>query len=473
MKPRRILRDLTSAIAFGAIVLIPVAGSAKAAITQDPSDPLKDDSRWLAGRYLEDPVATAKLAQRLAGSSDRQSRDVLVHWIQYTLAREFVPSIGPNAERARLVLHALAEGTDPDGLISDTTAGLRMWLDASTTDDAEMLFRLAHKLYSRPETYGGRYLLLLANLLDARKEPELNVASRRIRERLLAEVSIKLQGLDRPEFDQPYGVIHYWYCFAASREAELLKREAQTVKDPRLRLDLNGKAFMHISNAADVNRNGVRHVPTAWFDEASLMQGGKEFLTPAARAHEERAAEFHDAGFVALAAHATTAALRRYVQATLVDGAALPALQEAASRLTPSSKWQDVWSREAFQFAAKVRLDGFKAADSSSSPAQKEWRVIFLRDPKCLVCKSTFTAITALSKDFPRLVSVMEVPGSSTEPNLVPNVPYLVAPDGRYVRLPLNNWDALARVFLSLSLPDKISQPSVDLPAIEYARRPP
>jgi hypothetical protein len=42
-----------------------------------------------------------------------------------------------------------------------------------------------------------------------------------------------------------------------------------------LRLDLNVKAFMHISNAADVSMNGVRHVPTAWFDEASLMQGGK------------------------------------------------------------------------------------------------------------------------------------------------------------------------------------------------------
>ena len=448
-----IVRVLARAIALVALVSIPVRAAANLAVPQDASDSLKDTSRWLASRYLEDPAATAELARSLAGSSNRLARDVVVLWIHYTLAREFLPSLGPNAERARLVLDALKEGADPEGLIGDATAGLRLWLEVSSADDAQVLLRLAHTLYSRPESYGGRYLLFLANVLDARKEPELKAAARRIRDRLLAEISNKLQGGHRPELDQPYGVIHYWYSFAASREAELLKREARTVKEPRLRLDLNGKAFMHISNAADLNTNGMRLVPTAWFDEASMMQGGKEFLTPAARAHEERASELHHAGSVSLAAQAIASALRRYAQATLVDGSTLPALQDASNRLQSGSKWDDLWAREALQFASKFPFDRFRPDRSSPAPsAQKGWRVFFLRDPKCEPCESTFKAIAVLSKDFPRFVSVADISSDSDDANLLPNVAYLIAPDGRYVRLPLVNWDELARAFLRLSV---------------------
>jgi hypothetical protein len=144
--------------------------------------------------------------------------------------------------------------------------------------------------------------------------------------------------------------------------------------------------------------------------------GRQEFLTPAARAHEERAAEHHDAGSVSLAAQAIAAALRRYVQATRVDGSALPALQEASSRHQPGSKWEDLWAGEALRFASRFPFDRFKSDGSLSATkdsSHKRWRVFFLWDSACESCESAFKTIEALTKDFPQFVSI----AASREPH--------------------------------------------------------
>jgi hypothetical protein len=424
-------------------------------------------AKQLASTYLEDPAAALALARRAAADTDPLVRAVFVHWIHDVVARQFVPTSGAHAERVRPLLDALAERTDLDGFTVSTTAGLRTWVEAQATDDAQKLLRLAQATYPRYESYGGRYLLLLANVLDGREEPELQAVARRIRERLMTGVTDKMKGMTRPEFDQPYGTIHYWFSYASDREAERCRREMQFVKDAKARADLRVRAFMHRSNAASVNLNATRRAATWWLHEATVMSGPKEFHTLVARNHEDRAAEFHQAGAATDAAQAIGFALDKFADATLVDGSLLPVLEEASTRLRPGSQWHKVWSERVLGFAPRFPFDAVTSAGDQKRPIEplhERWRVFFVSDPSCRFCDAAHKSIETLSKEFAGAVLVATstrdhatLPGAAvisdeglTKLDVSPGIPYVIAPDGRYARLSLLRWEQMGRTFLSL-----------------------
>ena len=443
------------------LLVIPLVQQAPIPATADA-----DAATQLAAGYIDDPAATLTIARRVAASSDPAARDVFVDWVHYVLAREFVPTFTANAVRVRPLLDGLAEWTDAGGFTVHVTAGLRSWAQALDAKDAETLKRLADISYERAESYGGRYRLLIARLLDDREEPDLQARARGMRERLLFEIREKLQGFPRPAFDQPYGVTLYWSGLALSREAELCRRAAAQEKDRRTRNDLLGNAAMHSHNAGTATGNAVRRPDTWWLREAAVLRGPDEFLTADAALDEERAREFAAAGRSGDAAFTSAQALRRLAEATLVDGALFPLFEKASARLRPGISWAKVWCEGILQHASALPLS-----------SDKRWRILFVWDPGCRTCDATIRSVGEMIRESPdgvligtsrqhRDAAIAHLPARGVEvtPVIVPDdvfsklstatVPYLVAPDGRYERLSLRHWEPLARAFLTV-LPEK------------------
>jgi hypothetical protein len=406
----------------------------------------------LAAKYVEEPAAALALARQLAASPDPAAREVLVHWVHYVLAREFVPVFAANAERTRPLLEALGEWTDVDGMTVHTTAGLRSWVQARRTNDPDSLRRLAQTSYARVESYGGRYRLLLARLLDDREEPDLRLTARRLRERLIDEIYERHRGFPRPEFDQPYGVTHYWVASANAREADLLERDAADALVPKVRQDLTGKANLHSSNAATATRNAVRRPETLWLLEASALAGPEEFLTAAADIHEKTAAEFEAAGRIADAAFQRSQALARSAESALVDGAWIAQFQSVAARLQPERHWAAIWHERVLTSERRFPFASF-AIDAS----QKRWRVVYARNETCRTCGATVQSVQEMALRFPGAVSIVaDRELTERTPDVRPSsVPYLIAPDGKYERLSLRHWERMARAFLSVPVDER------------------
>jgi len=300
---------------------------------------------------------------------------------------------------------------------------------------------------------------LLADLLEARMEPELHAAARTIRQRLIAGIVQKHTGLSNPEFDLPAGVTHYWLAYAWSREADAERRLAARTEDRKRRSGLLGQASMHESNAATATINGNRPAVTRWFAEAERFPGPREFVTLHLQALEKRAAEFDVEGAAQVARQTREAALRRLVDLSLVDGSAISGLHEIATRLQPGIRWEVYWTEELLKSSPLLPTQSLRTVSGDAVGTETlrgRWRLVIVGAPTCddcqLVRQQLQTLVLLFGNDVIVLVpaadGAADVFRSLGVPPGVP-VPFLVAPDGRYTRLPRVHWDQMARMFLS------------------------
>jgi len=446
-----------------AVVLLLLAWPQSPPVNDVADDALSEPAdlvRRLTAVYQQHPGRAVALARRLA-TGDPPAQSALAEWVHGVLARPFTPQLigDPAAGSALMVLSALGEQTVPIGFTTAAISGLRMWVRAQGTDAPEDLLRLAHTTFASADSYGGRYLLWLADLLEERKEPELHAAARTIRQRLIAGILRKHTGLPNPEFDQPAGVTHYWLAYAQSREADAERRLAARTEDRKRRSDLLGQAAMHESNAATATINGNRPAVTRWFAEAERFPGPREFVTLHLQALEKRAAELDAEGAAQAARQTREAALRRLVDLSLVDGSAISGLHEIATRLQPDIRWGAYWTEELLRFSPVLPTHLLRTVSGDTVDVETfrgRWRLVIVGAPTCDDCQVVRQQIETLKQWFGNDVIVLVPSADGTAdvfrslgvPPGVP-VPFLVAPDGRYTRVPRVHWDQMARMFLS------------------------
>ncbi len=158
-------------------------------ITLEPTHRAPErDSGELAARlqqqYDEDPSSAIPLARQLGAMPDPRAQSIFVDWIHNHLARDFAPAI---ADRATTPAHAaflaaLADARNPDGPQATATAALRMWVAAQQTADPPRLRAFAARTFSSPASYGVRYQLLLANLLERQPQSALRATDDIVRQ---------------------------------------------------------------------------------------------------------------------------------------------------------------------------------------------------------------------------------------------------------------------------------------------------
>lgn len=422
--------------------------------------------RRLTAQYIQDPSRAIALARRLAGSGTPAAHSALTTWVHQVLARHFVPTIAPDAAApgALVVLDALGQQYDYGGVTVSITAGLRMWARARIAEEPAELLILANRKFTVSDSYGGRYQLLLADILDARKEPELQAAARAIRERMLVTIWERLSGLPRDEFNQPSGVIEYWFAFASSREADAARRAIDKTTDNKQRANLRGKSLMHDSNAATLTINGNRPALTAWFSEAEGLAGRREFLTRDLAIIEQRAADFAERGSVEPAQEDRATVLSRLAQLTLIDGSAVSLLAETVKRHHPDQRWDSYWTQEVLKNSPVLSTAGIKTLTGQpvdGSFLRGRWRLVVFWATRCecqAVRQQAERLVRELGNDVLLLVGAsdavssrryFEIRGLHPETMISADTAraalslprdvsmmYLVAPDGRYVRLP-------------------------------------
>jgi hypothetical protein len=435
--------------------------------------------RRLTALHQQQPDRAVALARRL-GNGDPSAQSALAAWIHGVLARHFTPrpSADPASGSLLLVLSALGERTDRGGFTVAATAGLRMWVRAREIDAPEDLLRLAQTTFVSADSYGGRYLLLLSDLLEARKEPELQAAARTIRQRLTARIRQRLTGVQDAEFDQPSGVLYYWLAYAHSREAIAERRLAAITRDGKQRSHLIGQALMHDSNAATATINGNRPAVTRWFAESERLSGPHEFVTLHLQSLERRAADLQAEDRLEMARQTRAAALRRLVDLSLVDGSAVSELRGIATRLQPGIRWEEYWADELLRFSPVLPMQALRTVSgdvAGADTSRGRWRLAIIWATACVECQPMRQQIETLVREFGRDVIVMvpaadgaearrhfEISGLSPLIATIPvdllrslavppgvSVPLLVAPNGRYTRLPHLDWDRMVRMFLA------------------------
>jgi len=397
-----------------------------------------DLANRLRSRVLRDPAAALPLARRLAAASPQ----AFVRWVHQSLAQHYAPAIkaAVNTPAHDALLAALAE-IEP---AASTISALRTWRDAQRTTDPAVLRALAQARPFAPDAYAPRYLLLLADRLEAR--PDLADDGRALRRRVVAAVRAELDALKRDDPKRPRD--RYWLAYAYAADA----RSARAAGNRGAELAAMADAARFSAEPAD------RQVEYQYAYEKATLGGAAEYRSAYADALE-REGRLEDA-------------LAQRTEIAKIDPRMLTAVQQLFARVRPAESFDRYWLDA--QLAGRPAAPDFSLPTPGGSTValaslRGRWVLLDFWGTWCQPCQAEMPDVDALAREHPGRVltiamhdtaaavaSYMRQRGFTFPVAIgtdeverafaVPYYPYklLVAPDGRTLPIPNGNWRAHA-----------------------------
>lgn len=395
-------------------------------------------------RMAADPASAIPLALKLASASEAK----FVTWVHDSLAQRYTPTArgGVQTPAHEALLTALA-ASEPSATVS---AALRMWIEAGRTSDAVRLRQLARLTFDAPTAYAVRYQLLLAGLLELR--PDVAMEAIDLRQRIIDELQNELRQLTRD--DPRYTRDRYWLAYAfAAKARTAAKRDGESSQLEALR-----QASLYSPDAEDRLR------AAEYFYEKATLGGQAEYRSSYADALEA-AGDLPDA-------------LTVRTDAARFDAEMVPALRSLFNRARPGGSFDSYW-RDA-------RFTGRPAAPEFTLPTPSgefvklvsyrgRWILLDFWGTWCQPCQADMPLVDALAREYPNQVLALAFHDTPTtvanymrqrgysfpvvvgsddigERFHVPYFPFkvIVAPDGRYVALSNDTWEADVREWLAV-----------------------